>query len=47
MEIVQAEQKRKIVLELILFINKELYKEEKISYKIFKTTEENILKKLR
>ena len=37
----------KLILELSLFINKKLFEEEKISYRLFKYTEDNILKKLK
>ncbi len=33
-----------IVLEVALFLNKQLFDEQKISYKMFKYTEEHILK---
>lgn len=36
----------KIILEVALFINKELFDEKKISYRIFKYTEEEIMKKI-
>lgn len=36
----------KIVLELALYINKSLFEDNKISYKSYKYTEENILKQL-
>lgn len=36
-----------IVLEIALSINQELFNENKISYKAFKCTEENILKQIR
>ncbi|MGN0973790.1 MAG: hypothetical protein ACI4OT_03515 [Bacilli bacterium] len=39
--------KKKLMLELALFINKELLNENKISYRMFKYTEENILKELK
>ena len=35
-----------ITLNIALKINKELYDENKISYKMFKYTEENLLKKI-
>lgn len=38
---------KEILLEVALSLNKELYDENKISYKIFKYTEENILKELK
>lgn len=37
---------KEIFLNVALFINKELFEENKISYKMFKYTEENILKEL-
>lgn len=37
---------KEIFLKIALTLNKELYEEKVISYKIFKYTEENILKKL-
>ena len=37
---------KEIILEVILSLNKELFDENKISYKTFKYTEENILKEL-
>ena len=36
-----------ILLEVALNLNKELFNENKISYKMFKYTEENILKELK
>lgn len=36
-----------ILLEVALSINKEMFDENKISYKIFKYAEENILKELK
>lgn len=45
-----AEVKHKnneILLEVALHLNKELFDENKISYKMFKYTEENILKELK
>lgn len=36
-----------ILLEVALSLNKELFDENKISYKMFKYTEENILKELK
>ncbi|MBO5183822.1 MAG: hypothetical protein J6B64_05475 [Bacilli bacterium] len=38
---------REILLEVALSLNKELFDENKISYKMFKYTEENILKELK
>lgn len=38
---------KKILLSVALFLNKELFDENEISYKIFKYTEENILKDLK
>ena len=38
---------KEILLEVALTLNKELFNENKISYKMFKYTEENILKKLK
>lgn len=38
---------KKILLEVALSLNKELFDENKISYKMFKYTEENILKELK
>ena len=38
---------KEILLEVALTLNKELFNENKISYKIFKYTEENILKELK
>lgn len=40
-------QNKKILLEVALSLNKELFDENKISYKMFKYTEENILKELK
>lgn len=37
---------KEILLEVSLKLNKELFNENKISYKMFKYTEENILKEL-
>ena len=37
---------KEILLEVALSLNKELFDENKISYKMFKYTEENILKEL-
>lgn len=37
---------KKIYLEVALTLNKELFDENKISYKMFKYTEENILNEL-
>lgn len=37
----------KILLEVALSLNKELFNEFKISYKIYKYAEENILKELK
>lgn len=41
------EKKKEILLEVSLSINKELYNENKISYKMYKLTEEKILKELK
>lgn len=38
---------KEILLEVALSLNKELFDENKISYKMFKYTEEKILKELR
>ena len=38
---------KEIILNVALSLNKELFDENKISYKMFKYTEENILKKLK
>ena len=38
---------KEILLEVALSLNKELFDENRISYKMFKYTEENILKELR
>ena len=38
---------KEILLEVALYLNKELFNENKISYKMFKYTEENILKELK
>ena len=38
---------KEILLEIALTINKELFNENKISYKTYKYTEENILKELK
>ncbi len=38
---------KEILLEVALSLNKELFDENKISYKMFKYTEENILKELK
>lgn len=38
---------KEILLEVALTLNKELFNENKISYKKFKYTEENILKELK
>ncbi len=38
---------KKILLEVALTLNKELFNENKISYKMFKYTEEGILKELK
>lgn len=38
---------KEILLEVALTLNKELFNENKISYKMFKYTEENILKELK
>lgn len=38
---------KQILLNVALSLNKELFDENKISYKMFKYTEENILKELK
>ncbi len=38
---------KEILLEVALNLNKELFNENKISYKMFKYTEKNILKELK
>lgn len=38
---------KEILLEVALTLNKELFDENKISYKMFKYTEENILKEMK
>lgn len=38
---------KEILFEVALSLNKELFDENKISYKMFKYTEENILKELK
>ncbi len=38
---------KEIILSVALSLNKELFDENKISYKMFKYTEENILKELK
>mgnify|MGYP004481666373 FL=1 len=38
---------KEILLEVALYLNKELFNENKISDKMFKYTEENILKELK
>lgn len=38
---------KEILLNVALSLNKELFDEKKISYKMFKYTEENILKELK
>ncbi len=38
---------KRIILEVALILNKELFDENKISYKMFKYTEDNILKELK
>ena len=38
---------KEIILNVALSLNKELFDENKISYKMFKYTEENILKELK
>lgn len=38
---------KEILLEVALILNKELYEENKISYKVFKYTEKSILKELK
>ncbi len=44
-KIVEVKNKNtEIILEVALFLNKQLFDEQKISYKMFKYTEEHILK---
>lgn len=38
---------KEIILELALTLNQELFDENKISYKMFKYTEENLLKQIK
>ena len=38
---------KEVLLEVALSLNKELFDENKISYRMFKYTEENILKELK
>ena len=38
---------RQIILEVALILNKELFDEKKITYRVYKFTEENILKKIK
>ncbi len=38
---------KEIILELALSLNQELFDENKISYKMFKYTEENLLKQIK
>lgn len=38
---------KEILLNVALFLNKELFDENKVSYKMFKYAEENILKELK
>ncbi len=40
-------QKKAFLLEVALSLNQELFDEHKISYQMFKYTEENILSKLK
>lgn len=40
-------KKNSFLLEIALSLNKELFDENKISYQMFKYTEENILSKLK
>lgn len=40
-------QNKKILLEIALTLNKELFDENKITYKMFKYTEDNLLKDLK
>lgn len=42
-----SKKKKEILLEVSLSINKELYNENKISYKMYKWAEEKILKELK
>lgn len=50
-DVIQSEKVKskneKIILEVALYLNKELFDENIISYKIYKYTEQNILKELR
>lgn len=41
------QKKEQLILEVVLILNKEMFNEDFISYKIYKQTEENILKKLK
>ena len=41
------DKNKEIILEVALTLNNELFNENKISYKMFKYTEENILKELK
>lgn len=41
------DKNKEIILEVALTLNKELFNENKISYKIFKYTEESILRELK
>lgn len=38
---------KKINLEIALIINKELYEEKRITYKVFENTEKQLLKQLK
>ncbi len=40
-------ENKRIILEVALVLNKELFDENKISYKMFKYTEDNLLKELK
>lgn len=42
-----SNKNKRILLEVALFLNKELFSDNKISYKMFKYTEENILRELK
>ena len=43
----QIIKNKKILLEVALTLNKEMFNENKISYKMYKYTESNILKELK
>jgi len=40
-------ENKELLLNVALFLNKELFNENKISYKMYKYSEENILKELK